>query len=242
MATAVLDEVHVAWVVRSRVLPSVKVPTAENASVVDSAIVTFPWGIASDERLAALTVTEVLPVMEPEPEAAVMVTLPRFPAVAMPLTVIDTVLFFDELQVTVPVMFCVLPSENVPVAVNCCNVPKGMDAFAGVTAIETRVALVTVRMALDETLPEVAVIVEVPAAIPIASPGAPFTLMLATERFPEVHCTDAVTFCMLPSVKMPIAANCSVVVGAIDALAGEIASETRAGAVTVRLVLPLTPE
>src|SRR5208282_2456849 len=103
--------------------------------------------------------------MEPEPEAAVIVTVPRFPAVARPLTVIDAMLFFDELQVTVPVMFCVVPSENVPVAVNCCNVPRGMDAFAGVTAIETKVAL----------------IMEVPAALPIARPGTPFTLMLATE-------------------------------------------------------------
>ncbi len=182
----------------------------------------------------------MLPLIEPE--AAVMVTVPRFEAVAMPLTVIDTMLFFDELQVTVPVMICVVPSENVPVAVNCCNVPRGIDAFAGVTAIETRVALVTVRIALEEMLPELAVIVEVPAAIPIASPGTPFTLMLATELFPEVHCTDAVTFCVLPSVKVPIAANCTVVLFAIDALDGEIASETRAGAVTVRLALPLTPE
>ncbi len=47
---------------------------------------------------------------------------------------------------------------------------------------------------------------------------------------------------MLPSVKVPIAANWMVVLGAIDALDGETASETRAGAVTVRLALPLIPE
>ncbi len=132
--------------VRSRVLPSVKVPIAENGSVVVSAIVTFPWGMVSDARSAALTVSEVLPLTDPE--AAVIVTVPRLPADARPLTVIDAMLFFDELQVTVSVMFCVVPSENVPVAVNCCTVPRGMDAFTGVTAIETRVALVTVRVAL----------------------------------------------------------------------------------------------
>jgi len=172
----------------------------------------------------------------------VIVTVPRLAADASPLTVIDTTLFFDELQVTVFVMFCVVPSENVPVAVNCCTVPSGMDAFTGVTAIETKVALVTVKMALEEMLPELAVIVELPADNPIASPGTPFTLMLATERFPDVHCTDPVTFCVLPSVKVPIAVNCRVVLCAIDALAGETASETRAGAVTVRLAPPLTPE
>jgi hypothetical protein len=187
-----------------------------------------------------LTVSEVLPLTDPE--AAVIVTVPRFPADASPLTVIDATLFFEELQVTVSVMFCVVPSENVPVAVNCCTVPSGMDAFTGVTAIETRVALVTVRMALELMLPEDAVIVELPAANPIASPGTPFTFMLATERFVEVHCTDPVTFCMLPSVKVPIAVNCRVVLCAIDALVGETASETKTGAVTVTAALPLMPE
>jgi hypothetical protein len=182
----------------------------------------------------------VLPLIDPDD--AMIVTVPRFPAVTRPLTVIDATLFFEELQVTVPVMFCVLPSENVPVAVNCCTVPRGMDAFTGVTAIETKVALVTVKAAPEETLPDVAVIVEVPAAIPIASPGTPFTLMLATDRFADVHCTDPVTFFVLPSVKVPIAANCTVVPCAIDTLAGETASETKAGAVTVTAALPLTPE
>jgi hypothetical protein len=176
----------------------VKVPTAENGSLVVSAIVTLPCGIASDERLAAFTLNEVLPLTEPE--IAVMVTLPRFPAITRPLTVIDAMLFFDELHVTVPVMFCVVPSENVPVAVNCCKVPRGMDALAGLTAIDTKVALVMVRVALEEMLPEVAVMVEVPGAMPIARPGTPLTLMVATERFPDVHCTDAVRFCVLLSV------------------------------------------
>lgn len=215
-------------------------PTAENGSLLLSAIVTFPCGITSEERSAALTFSEVLPLTEPE--AAVIVTVPSFRAVARPLTVIDATLFFEELQVTVPVMSCVVPSENVPTAVNCCDVPSGMDAFTGPTAMETGVALVTVRVALEETLPAVAVIVEAPADVPIVSPGTPFTLMLATARFAEVHCTDAVSFCVLPSVKVPSAANCTVVPCAIDELAGETASETSVGVVTVRVALPLTPE
>ena len=58
------------------------------------------------------------------------------------------------------------------------------------TAMDVTVALVTVKVVLEETLPEAAVMMDVPAANPMASPGAPFTSMLATVGFPEVHCTD----------------------------------------------------
>ena len=43
-------------------------------------------------------------------------------------------------------------------------------------------------------------------------------------------------------MKVPAAVNCAVVPSAMDVVAGETASEARAGAVTVRVVLPLTPE
>ena len=85
-------------------------------------------------------------------------------------------------------------------AVNCCNVPKGMDAFVGVTAMEIKVALVTVSVTLEERLPEVAEMVEVPGVSPFASPGAPFTLILATDGFDEAQFTDDVMLCVLPSV------------------------------------------
>ena len=41
---------------------------------------------------------------------------------------------------------------------------------------------------------------------------------------------------------MPVAENCMVVLGAMEVLEGETAIETRAGGVTVRDALPLTPE
>jgi hypothetical protein len=50
-------------------------------------------------------------------------------------------------HVTEPVMGCVLPSEYVPVAVICCVLPHGMNALAGVTAIDTSTAGVTVNVA-----------------------------------------------------------------------------------------------
>jgi len=44
---------------------------------------------------------------------------------------------FDELQMT-DCRFFVLPSLNVPVAVNCCDCPGFSNRVAGVTAIETK--------------------------------------------------------------------------------------------------------
>src|SRR2546422_11648394 len=64
----------------------------------------------------------------------------------------------DELQVTWVVRSCVVLSLKVPVAVNCCFVPFAMLGFVGVTAIEVRVAAVTVSVVLPEAPPKVAVI------------------------------------------------------------------------------------
>ena len=216
-------------------LPSLKVPIAENCWLVVAAMVELPGRIASEAKSAAFTVAVALPLTEPD--AAVIVAVPRLRAVTRPLTVIEAMLVFEELHVTVPVMSCVVPSENVPVAVNCCNVPSGIDGDAGVTAIEFAVAFVTVRVALEKTLPELAVIAELPAAMPIARPGALFTLMPATARFPELHCTAPVMFCVLPSLKVPMAVNCVVVPCAIDVVKGVIAIDCTVALVVVTLAL-----
>lgn len=44
-----------------------------------------------------------------------------------------------ELQVTDEVRFCVVPLLYVPVAVNCWFVPSGIEAEAGVTAMESNI-------------------------------------------------------------------------------------------------------
>ena len=62
----------------------------------------------------------------------------------------------NELQVTELVRFWVLVSLNVPVAVNCCVVPLGIEGLAGVTAMDTSVAAVTVSVVEPVMLPEVA--------------------------------------------------------------------------------------
>ena len=46
-----------------------------------------------------------------------------------------------------------------------------MDAVAGVTEMPVMVGLVTVSAAVPETLPEVALMVDEPAATPVASPA-----------------------------------------------------------------------
>lgn len=135
-----------------------------------------------------------------------------------------------------------LPSVKVPVAVNCNVVPGAIDGAGGVMAIDSTTALVTVRLALEEMLPEVAVTVAEPKPIALASPAVPFALMATIDGFADVHCTEEVRSCLVPSVKVPVAANCKVVPSGSDGAGGEIVSAASTAAVTVTVVVPLTPE
>jgi hypothetical protein len=98
----------------------------------------------------------------------------------------------------------VVVSEKVPTAVNCCNTPSGIEEFAGVTAIDNRVAFVTVIAAVPETVPEVwvklAVMVAGPAIKPLTVPFVgTVSLIEATVGAEEVQVTLLVMFCVLPS-------------------------------------------
>ena len=135
-----------------------------------------------------------------------------------------------------------LPSLKVPVAANCNVVPGAIEGAGGVIAMDCKTALVTVTLALEEMLPEVAVTVEEPKPMAMASPAVPFALMPTIEGFADTHCTEAVTSCLLPSVKVPVADNCRVVPSGRDGAGGEIASDASAAAVTVNVVVPVTPE
>ena len=68
-----------------------------------------------------------------------MVGTPGLTPVASPAELMVATDVFEDAQVTWLVMFCVLLSEYVPVAVNCCVAPVGMVGFAGVTAIDVSV-------------------------------------------------------------------------------------------------------
>jgi hypothetical protein len=149
---------------------------------------------------------------------------------------------FAEAHCAELVMFCVLPSENVPVAMNCMVVPGAIDAVKGEIEIVRNAALVTVTVALEEMLPEVAVTVAEPIPVAIASPKIPFALMATSDGLPDVHCTDAVRFCVLPSVNVPVAASCTLVPSASDAVGGDTASEASAAELTVKVALPLMLE
>ena len=101
-------------------------------------------------------------------------------------------------------------------------------------------AEVTVSDAVAEILPEVAVIVVVPAETPVASPlVGEVSLMVAKVGFDELQLTLPVMVCTLLSLNVPVAVNCCLVDDAIVALVGAMVIETSFGAM-VRLTEPLT--
>jgi hypothetical protein len=133
------------------------------------------------------------------PDVAMIIVEPAtLPEKANPAPLIVATSADDELQVTDVVRFCVVLSEYVPVAVNCCVVPVGMLIFAGVTLMDTSFGAVTARVtALDEIFPSAAVIVVVPVDDEVTKPLTPAVLLIvATEVFDELQVTDAVRSCV----------------------------------------------
>lgn len=128
---------------------------------------------------ADATVRAADPVMAPR--VAVMVAVPVPELVASPsdptaLLTIATVAS-DVDHVTDVVMSLVVPSVYVPVAANCCALPSGMVAAAGVTSIETSAAGVTVSDAVDEIDPIAAVTVTDSTATLVANPAVAGALL-----------------------------------------------------------------
>ena len=83
--------------------------------------------------------------------------------------------------------------------------PKSVKhALGGLTAIESRVAPVTVRVAVPVTEPDFALMVDEPTPTPLARPAE---LMVAMVDADEAHATEVNT-CVLPSSKVPVAVNC----------------------------------
>ena len=81
-----------------------------------------------------------------------------------------------------------------------------MIGLAGVTDMEDRAALVTVRVVLPVILPEVAVMVAVPPPTGVARPAL---LMVAMEALDELQVTDAViSLVIVPPEELPVAVNC----------------------------------
>jgi hypothetical protein len=82
--------------------------------------------------------------------------VPPATPVANPLALIVATAVVCDVQVTDPVKFCVELSEKVPVAVNCSVLPFTIEGLAGVTATDTSVGPVTVRIVDPLTAPEAA--------------------------------------------------------------------------------------
>ena len=185
--------VHVADEVTTSVLPSVYVPVAASGKVVPSANDALAGVTASDTSTACPTFKVAVAVIEPD--VAVIVALPTPAPVATPPATIVATPVADELQLTDPVRFCVLPSLYVPVAVNCSVVPFAIETLPGVTDNEVNTAAVTVNVADPLIAPDVALIVAVPCATPVASPPL---LTVATEVADELHVAVLVKFCCVP--------------------------------------------
>lgn len=82
--------------------------------------------------------------------------------------------------------------------------PWAIDELAGLTARDSSVAAVTLKVDVPLTFPETAVIVVDPGIFPRATPVVE---MVATAGFEELQLTVVVRFCVLPSLKVPVAAN-----------------------------------
>jgi hypothetical protein len=166
-----------------------------NCSLVPGAIDGAFGVTAIEASVAAVTVNVADPLTEPE--VAVIGAVPCETLVARPTVELNvaTVGVF-ELHCAVLVMFCVLPSLNVPVAVNCCVTPIGSVGIAGVTAIETNVAAVTVTVVEPLIAPEVAVTLVLPMATLLTAPWP----IVAMPKFALLQVAVAVRSRVLPSL------------------------------------------
>lgn len=91
--------------------------------------------------------------------------------------------------------------------------------------------------------PEFAPIVELPAALRVAKPptlGA--FAIVATLADDELQWVFRVMSCVLLSLKLPVAVNCSVVPAAAEGVVGVMPMNTRVPVPIVSVVVPVTPE
>ena len=131
----------------------------------------------------------------------------------------------EEFQVTDDVISSVVPSEKIPVAMNCWGNPSAMLWLDGVTSIDSSTGWITVSVAgVEGTETIVAEMVAVPISTAVASPFEPgMSLTVATAVLDVAHVANDVTSCMLqPPDKVPIAVNCCVIPLGIDLPTGDV--------------------
>ena len=89
--------------------------------------------------VGAVTVNIVEPLISPE--VAVIVVVPAAIPLAMPEVLIVATLGVDEVHVAVALRSCVLLSEYLPVALNCCDVPCVTEVLAVFTLMELSIGV-----------------------------------------------------------------------------------------------------
>lgn len=243
-ATAVLDELQVAQVVRSCVVVSTRVPVAANCRV-------NPWGTLTAKGATAIDCTgEEVSVTEPvaPSNAACMVAVPGVePAVASPFEPVVSLTVpldgFKDVHAANGVKNCDAPLARVPVAVNCCVVPGAiLGGVDGDTAIDDTCDVP--RVAVPAIPLETAVSVAVPMFdVAVAMPQEPTALlMVATLASDEFHVADAVMSRVPPFENSPVAVSCTVVPGAMLEFAGETDIDTSVAEMTrLDSVKPVQP-
>ncbi len=124
---------------------------------------------------------------------AVMVVVPTLALEATPFGLMVATVGAEEVQVTEPLMTCVVLSLKVPVAVNGNDWPSTRLGVDGVTVMDTSVAFETDRLAEPRTGLSSAPISVVPCATAVARPRlGDESLMVATENSDDVHSTKLV--------------------------------------------------
>jgi hypothetical protein len=116
--------------------------------------------------------------------------------------------------------------------------PTSSVVFEGRTEIDSSATAVMFAVAVAESPPSVAVIVDDPTATAVTSPVAE---TVANDVADEVHASDAPpSTCVLPSLNVPVATNCCDAPVGIFFVAGVTARPVRLAAVTVNVAVPVT--
>jgi hypothetical protein len=142
IATSALDVLQFTFVVMSLVLWSVYVPIAVNCCDCPRTMLVAVGVIAIETKAAGVTVRFAVPDTEPKP--AVMLAVPVAVDVARPIVagaeLMVATVASDDVHWAWLVKSCVVPSLYVPVALNCCVVPSGIEDVPGVRAMDVRTA------------------------------------------------------------------------------------------------------
>ncbi len=173
-------------------------------------------------------------------KTAVILVVPVVRDVASPDELIDATVGAEESQLTDDVRSWIDLSVKVPVAMNCCVLPRGMVMFVGVIVNDVRMAGVTVSDADVETTElYVAKMTVVPVLTEVTSPFVSNVPNVATDVSKDNHIAQGVRSCLALFTSVPEAVNCCVVPLAMLAPAGLTTID--ATGEDMRLAVPVIP-